>query len=380
MGDGQQPARRIHAIDHLRVYAALTVLFGHAVHFLNETRHFRNGIPFYRQGAGAVVFLTIAAFIAAHGEGAHFGSASAGWAFTSRRMLRIVPLYWVFSTLWLVTALCWPHLIDKNRVEIGHVVSSYLFVPWPRPADGMLRPMLSLGWVLHYIAWFYVLFGLCLCLRRRAGLLVAAAVPLLLYLVGRTCDVHGTAARFCTDRCLLAFALGLGGLPVYRWLERRGVALPLPLSLLAVSACFAGTWNGIDGETVRDDACLFGGSLLIVLAGALTRPLGEGAFGRTWDVLARSSYSIYLSQPFALAAFVLVLDAAGLLGSLHLTVAIAAAMLAALAGGVLVHHAVERPLAALVQRRGEWSPLRRLAWRFPWRRAGPRAARSRTPP
>src|SRR5262245_40443476 len=88
---------RIDSVDHLRGYAAFTVLIGHAIHFLNKSEYYRDdSIPFYRQGSGPVVFMAVAAFIAMYTDGNKFGSTGSAWSFLTKRMLRITPLYWIF--------------------------------------------------------------------------------------------------------------------------------------------------------------------------------------------------------------------------------------------------------------------------------------------
>jgi peptidoglycan/LPS O-acetylase OafA/YrhL len=370
-------SNRIHSIDHLRVYAALTVVFGHAVHFLNETRYYRqNAITLYRQGTGSVVFMAIAAFVAFYTERGNFGSPANGWTFLKKRMLRLAPLYWIFSTLWLLIAVFLPHLVDKNQIEFGHVASSYLFLPHLRPDDGRLRPILALGWVLNYIAWFTALLAVCLACKRAVGVTIAFATLIALFVTGAITEVHGAAAFF-VDGFVLVFAMGMAGVPLHGLLEKRGVSIPFPVSVLAVAALFAMSWAR-GGVGFPGELWLFGCAWLILMVAALTRPLGGvSLFARTWDVLGKSSYSIYLSQPFSLGLFVLLLDGSGIRGSLPFLVALPAAIALALLAGVAVHYALEKPLGSMLRNAAELGVFRWACSKVPrWLRGShPRSTR-----
>ena len=223
--------QRIEAIDHLRVYAALTVLFGHSVHVMSESHVTHASAPFYRQGVGAVVFMAMAAFVACYSQRDRFGLPGAGRQYLVKQLTRIVPLYWLFSTLFVLVALWLPDRVDHGELGFGHVLGSYLFVPLPRPFDGRLRPILNPGWVLNYIVWFYVLFAACLACRRRAGLTLCTAVLLGLYGLGLVFSFAG-AASFFTDRYLLVLALGMACWRIHELLRDR-VSIPIPLSLSA---------------------------------------------------------------------------------------------------------------------------------------------------
>jgi peptidoglycan/LPS O-acetylase OafA/YrhL len=342
---------RIDSLDHLRVYAAFTVVIGHAIHFLNKSPYYRDdGISFYRQGSGPVVFMAVAAFIAMYTDGHKFGSTTAAWSFLTKRMLRITPLYWIFTTLWLFIALAIPRVLDHPDVDFWHVVCSYFYLPYPRAHDGVPKPVLISGWTLSCIAWFYVLFAVCLTLRRRIGLAVAAAVPIAMCAAGYLFPNTQGVAAFFSDRYMIAFSLGLAAIPIYSWLKKRGVAISLPWSIVGVCGLFVLSWMHYPQRSGSADLLKVSCAFCIVVVAALTKKLQEGGiFATTWGVLAQSSYSIYLSQAFSLGGFVVLLRLTGINGSMPFLVALIVANVFALACGVIVYYVLEKPLTSLVK-------------------------------
>ena len=119
--------------------------------------------------AGVDVFFVISGFVMAYSSAVMFGRPGAVRSFLARRVARVVPLYWLFTTATLAVAFAAPRLLN-DPISGGWpaVVASYLFVPWPRQ-DGAMQPLFRLGWTLNYEMLFYALFAPFLLMTRRAG-------------------------------------------------------------------------------------------------------------------------------------------------------------------------------------------------------------------
>ena len=334
-------SERIESIDHLRVVAALTVLFGHAVHALHETNAFAgHQLGFFRQGIGPMVFLAIAGFVAAHGARDEFGVKGAGLRYLGKRLVRLVPLYWLFTGLFVAVVLVAPSLVDHGGLDLQHAIGSFAFWPVPRPGDGRMRPLLNPGWVLVYIVWFHAWFALCMTQRRRLGLTVCVAGLFALSMLGSALP-HSGAWSYFASRHVAVLGLGVLCALLHRSIARH-VSLPVVPAFLAVAALFALAWANSKSEgdwpTI---VCAIG----IVVVASLARGFREGsAFARLWGTLARASYSIYLSQAFTLAAFAVVADRSGALAHVPFAIALIGLMAWSLACGVLCHRIVEQPL------------------------------------
>lgn len=117
-----------------------------------------HGLSFQIGGAGVDIFLIISGFIMFHTNRDVFGYAGAAIVFLKRRILRIVPLYW------LCTAFAFWR---GSKIKI--LAASILFIP-VRSGDGSIHTVLAPGWTLDFEMFFYIVFAVGLMLPRKYGL------------------------------------------------------------------------------------------------------------------------------------------------------------------------------------------------------------------
>lgn len=103
-------------------------------------------------GCGVDLFFVISGFIMAT-----IISRERSWKiFVWRRVIRIYPLYWVYTSL---TILCFLS-VHSLVLQQGHSLwKSYLLIP------DSLRPILGVGWTLVYEMYFYIILAICLACR-----------------------------------------------------------------------------------------------------------------------------------------------------------------------------------------------------------------------
>src|SRR5271166_2680793 len=137
-------------------------------------------------------------------------SARRARRFLGRRIARIVPLYWIATTLVVLGALAVPTALSEPLGEgWRYIAASYLFIPWLRP-DGFIQPVFRLGWTLNYEMLFYVVFALFLPLSRaRATACVALAIGALVAW-GHLARPSSPLLVFWTDPIMLEFVAGMG--------------------------------------------------------------------------------------------------------------------------------------------------------------------------
>ncbi len=333
---------RLHALQALRFFAALSVLFGHSLTegidlgFLDAATF----APLARLpwGNGVDVFFVISGFIMFHIAGTEFGVPGASGRFLAKRFIRLVPIYWLFTIAMLVATLLFASVLSHSTLDAAHVAASFAFIPW-LDSSGLPHPVLGLGWTLNYEMFFYVLFALALLLPRRAGLPALLAVFTLLAIAHPLVDPAATQLRFWTDPIIIEFLFGIG-IAAFR---RRGVTLSPVLcwALAAGGAALLLTIEPLFGSP--GDARFISAGLpaaLIVLGfafmpfDAATRP------GRFLAMGGDASYALYLSHPFAINAAALLLRRVGLSGWVMLP----AVLLGALGVAALVYLLVERRL------------------------------------
>ena len=162
---GQQS---IVAIQVLRALAATAVVCAHFQMDLGRLLNARDALPDLTLGhAGVDLFFVISGFVMVYASEPMFGRAGGSWQFMTRRLIRIVPVYWLASTLYLVMALAIP--VFEKSYSTASVVASYLFIPWPR-LDGIMQPLVGQGWTLNYEMFFYAIFAMAVSAPRRSRL------------------------------------------------------------------------------------------------------------------------------------------------------------------------------------------------------------------
>jgi peptidoglycan/LPS O-acetylase OafA/YrhL len=322
----------------LRLVAAAAILFSHAADRFLTNSSIVWRVPWV---AGVDLFFVISGLVMgllAHGC---WGQPAEARRFLLRRAIRIVPTYWFFTLLLAGAVLVSGGQIDGSRVTGESLAASLLFLPYPRPSDGQLVPLLAQGWTLNFEMAFYLAVGLALLSRRGPWLLGGGF--LLLAASGRWWPLSWSAARFYADPIILEFLAGTG-LALLHW---RGLRLHWSVALLLGGLAVG--WLGYAEQLLQtgERAILFGGAAVLAVAAAALGPSAPaGRFKRTLMLGGDASYALYLSHTFVVGAAIRMLPGAGLdsWGGLLLT------MLAALAFATAFHLIAERPITARLQR------------------------------
>lgn len=130
---------------------------------------------------GVQLFFVISGFVMVYATEPLFGTRRGPFVFLERRIVRIVPLYWVVTTFYLALTLVFAKF-DKGY-PASFVVASYLFIPLARP-DGTIEPLVGQGWSLNYEMLFYAVFALTVIHSRRVSAIVVTVTLLTAVVVG----------------------------------------------------------------------------------------------------------------------------------------------------------------------------------------------------
>lgn len=296
--------RTINNVQYLRFLAAASVLFGHAASLLIPFTSTVWQVPWT---AGVDLFFVISGFIITWLTSGQFGNRGAPSRYLLRRIVRIVPPYWFFTTVMVVVVLLAPDHVRNTHVGAVQLLTSFLFIPWPR-ADGGLYPIVSQGWTLNFEAFFYVSFALALVSRRGFALLIGAFIALVA--VHALVPIGWFVLRFHTSPIILEFAGGM----ILGKLHRRGVRLPPLAPALGAAAAvlmFLAVRQGGIAQSLFDGwgfgrVLLFGLPAIALAAGFILTP--DLRLGRAGEILrfgGDSSYTLYLSHPLCINAVVL---------------------------------------------------------------------------
>lgn len=342
--DASKPARLdFPGIQALRAYAAASVMIGHALkewaHTLSQPLPF-DVSPLLR---GVDIFFVISGFIMYVSSRDDFGKPGAPGQFLLKRFIRIVPLYWIFTSLMIAVLLVSADSLRSTQFDWWNAVSSYLFVPSAR-SDGRVAPILSLGWTLNYEMFFYVLFAVCLFIRRRPAIIGLSVVMAVLAVCNGLIPTSWVQAKFLSRPIILEFVFGvwIGAL----WDHKRYQNLPAALALLAagfVAICFSVRLPGALSSLAA------GVPAGMIVFGAVVLPQTYGTMIPSWIVLlGDSSYALYLSHRFVLRAFTIAAGKLALLNNVYLYVS--SVTVVAILLSVLIYTWLEVPVLAALKR------------------------------
>ncbi|OJY75865.1 acyltransferase [Rhizobium sp. 60-20] len=202
----------ITSIQYLRAIAAISVLCFH----VSETY----GLNFKIGAAGVDIFFVISGFIMwVTTEGRSLGPQEFMW----RRLIRIVPLYWIATAATFVVAVLKPQFFFDTNSSVENLIGSLFFVPFMK--DEALHPVVEQGWTLSYEMFFYLIFSISLLVPafRRLWFLMAALVAVVIahYLLPL-----GYLSVF-SQPVILEFAAGIA---IGR-LWKQSFRLPFPVSI-----------------------------------------------------------------------------------------------------------------------------------------------------
>jgi peptidoglycan/LPS O-acetylase OafA/YrhL len=114
-------------IQYLRAIAASLVMLRHAVDMPELIGKYQQ--PFGQYGID--LFFIISGYIIWTTTAERGRSPLAFWG---ARMVRIVPIYWVYTTLFIAMASVWS--VVGTTVDPLHIVKSYFFIPAEHPRLG----------------------------------------------------------------------------------------------------------------------------------------------------------------------------------------------------------------------------------------------------
>jgi exopolysaccharide production protein ExoZ len=256
-----------------------------------------------------------------------------GWlVFSQRRVIRIVPMYWLATTLKLVMMVLAGEFVLHARFSLVDTVMSYLFLP-TRNSDGNLFPLLGVGWTLNFEMLFYLLFAVALFLRVSAFRFVG---PILFSLAAGAFFRQNDwpAFSFYLNPIVLDFFFGM----LIASACLRGKYLPRSAAVLSV---FAGLLLLLVFPVTLWHTSLSGVSAAMIIVGVVALEAWFTWVPRWLIYLADASYVIYLFHPLVAPAAPMLLSK---LNMPYPLVSIALSICIALLAGCFIHKLVEEPV------------------------------------
>ena len=276
-------------VQGLRALAALIVIVFHGT--LEMRRVVDHSFPLFDLGASGVdIFFVISGFVMTLSSVTLLTKQHGARTFLKRRLERIVPLYWIITTLQLIVTFFAPNLQEAHTGGAWRVLESFLFFP----VNGF--PIVAQGWTLNYEMLFYALFSISIALTIKPIRFVAPT------LVALVCCYHflsrrGSPLASLCDPVMLEF---LFGMILASLVSRQNLIRTWKLwtSVVAAALIYAATFHvNLMARPYHRGVPAF---LLVALAVVLEPKIGRRTPKLILE-LGNASYSIYLVHVLVMA-------------------------------------------------------------------------------
>lgn len=281
---------QIESLQVLRAVAALGVFFFHYFQaLLNDFGVFQRNL-FLVGAYGVDIFFVVSGFIICL-AGQNESSPS---RFFVNRMCRILPLYYVLTIGLFFVALSLPQLLNSTTADPIHLIKSLLFIPFEK-SDGLVQPLLYLGWTLNYEMFFYLVFSFAIFVGSERRIFVVVGVLLACVILGVIFKPASVVLQFFSSGIMLNFIWGCLAFLIFQhkpeWVSKLG-HIWLPAALVIILQNF---W-----PLPFDRQFAIGIPAMFLLIGMLNIHCQNNKAWKFGTRLGDASYSLYLIHPYIL--------------------------------------------------------------------------------
>lgn len=269
--------------------------------------------------------------------------------FFGRRLARIVPLYWLITGLVFLLSWYKPQLMNSTTPSVFNLVRSLFFIPYVKE-NGLIHPMLDVGWTLNYEMYFYTAIALALLLvparvatlAASGGLIVVAALLQgLLHFLPQD-SYPAVLATFYSSFYVLEFVLGVAVFYLVQQPIARKLGTIANLLLAAVCLVFL-AYNQLRPPLGHAVPLLTQGIPAMLFVATLLLLEQRNFVFTKITILGDASYALYLTNQFVVEGFRKIASKA-----LHLSFysvpSIAMVIVLASAVAIMIYVVLEKPL------------------------------------
>lgn len=320
--------RNFSNLEILRFFAATNVVLFHLLDSANS----RGAKPVLSAllgswgASGVDLFFVISGFVIALSFVTSNPNAS---NFMKARFRRIVPLYWITTSVLVLVWIFVPSLLNSLTLTWPRVLESYVF------STGIFGgyPVVWVGWTLEYEVLFYLVFGCLVLIPWKWAPLIGT--PLVLVTMLTFSPLQPIILEFCFG--ILAYL-------IFRLL--RGLRF-VGYGVLVTGVFLTGLSLIKQAEPI-DRILLYGVPYTVLVLGVVLVPQMQGSL---WARLGFASYSIYLTQALSLPLVMRVIP--GQISSAPWAdFALIVGLIVCVAFGVAVSEYVDRPLNRFLKTKG----------------------------
>lgn len=183
--------KRLDIIQVIRFFGAVIIFAGHAKYWTSSSVY------------AVELFSVISGYIIVYSTHAEDSKRD----FLIKRIIRILPLYWLFTFLMYVIIYIQPSLSVSSEAVPAYLIKSLFFIPFVN--KGYNLPILGVGWTLNYEMFFYLIFYVAMRINHKYRALLTVVGSFLLVMTGLVFHPQNMIFSYYTNSFLLEFSMGI---------------------------------------------------------------------------------------------------------------------------------------------------------------------------
>ena len=216
----------LNSLQILRGLAAWAVVITHIQqsYFMGESNNIL--LVFFEKygGFGVDVFFVLSGFVMALVSSKYLYS---GVSFGVNRFFRLIPIYWFYTFLLVVSMLILPSGTYLTWWEELSLLKSLLFIPNINPNGYGYYPTLYVGWTLIFEMFFYLIFSIVLMLRLPRPSIICAIILFCIALVYRHNPFLGHSSLL-----LIEFSIGVMILEYHKSMRLKNILIKTVIPIM----------------------------------------------------------------------------------------------------------------------------------------------------
>ena len=262
---------KIDIIEFSRFLAAMLVMCVH--------------IPVFGFGAfGVDIFFIISGFVMMH------STETTSSNFFKKRLIRILPNYYIFTLGVFILALKFPHLLNNTTADLNHLLKSLFFIPFNKNETGHF-PILFLGWTLNLEMLFYSIFALSLMINKKYRGFISSYILLTIFLI--SAYINSFPLKAYNDFIVFEFILGM---IIYLIIFKKNYIESFLMLLAIIIGC-------LFHEINLNNRLLTYGLPSMIIMFLMILKFQNLKLSKFILMLGAGSYSLYLTHPYIIQFF-----------------------------------------------------------------------------
>ena len=253
-------------------------------------------------GFGVDIFFVISGFVMA----LIIANGTNAIKFGIGRVARILPLYWLVTSILFILILYKPGATDLpmfDATTTENYLKSIFFIPYLGASDSGIKPILGVGWTLNYEMLFYMCIFLCLTTLTRHVVSLTTILLVAIYSLSQLSD-NKIIFEFHGSLIIFEFILGFLAFSIFR----LGVLKYIPFIVYVFTCILTYALMVYSNIALEKDPFLLiaiSSFLLVISFVALENKFNPSNLVTIlFAKLGDASYSTYLTHWFSVVALI----------------------------------------------------------------------------